>query len=406
LAGDTPHSGPHGAKASGRRASASGVRASAVQTGAVQAGAVQTGASGAAAGKSGARSVSASKYAALDLGTNNCRLLVAQPDRDGTGFKVTDAFSRIVRLGEGVEHTGMLSDDAIDRTISALRVCAGKMRRANVVRARSIATEACRRASNGNEFLHRVRNETGIELEIIDPGEEAALALAGCVPLIDPDCRHALVFDIGGGSTELIWVEVVNGGKCDINGEATPGEAISGEPVRVLGWTSLALGVVTLTERYGGAEIAPEAYCSMVDHVADALASFETEHDIGRLAASGAAHMLGTSGTVTTLAAVHLDLPRYDRGKVDGVWIDVADIAQVSEMLSGMSFDERARHGCIRRARADLVIAGCAILEAITRTWPMQRLRVADRGLREGMLSRMMTEDKVIAPVDTLAGAN
>jgi len=323
-----------------------------------------------------------SRYAALDLGTNNCRLLVAEPNRHGPGFKVTDAFSRIVRLGEGVEQSGILSDAAVDRTLSALRVCANKMRRANVSRARTVATEACRRATNGDDFLRRVRQETGIDLEIINPGEEASLALAGCAPLIDPDCQNALVFDIGGGSTELIWVEI---------DKATGGEA------RVLGWTSLALGVVTLTERYGGEEIAPEAYRQMVEFVAGELTAFEDGHGIRDIAAGGAAHMLGTSGTVTTLAAVHLGLPRYDRSKVDGIWIDVDDISRVSGLLGGMNFEERAQHSCIRRARADLVIAGCAIMEAIIQTWPMQRLRVADRGLREGMLNQMMTADQTVS---------
>jgi exopolyphosphatase/guanosine-5'-triphosphate,3'-diphosphate pyrophosphatase len=334
---------------------------------------------GAASAYAGGECPSLRNYAALDLGTNNCRLLVARPKPDGAGFNVTDAFSRIVRLGEGVEQNGVLSRAAIDRTVSALRVCAGKMRRAKVVRTRTVATEACRRAGNGADFLRRVRNETGIELEIIEPGEEAALALAGCTPLIDPGSRYALVFDIGGGSTELIWVEI---------------DASGAQPARVLGWTSLALGVVTLTERYGGREIAPEVYRRMVDYVAAELGPFEAEHDIRRLAASGAAHLLGTSGTVTTLAAVHLDLPRYDRAQVDGVWINVADIGRVSTLLGGMSFEERARHACIRRARADLIVAGCAILEAIIQTWPMQRLRVADRGLREGMLSQMMAADR------------
>jgi len=297
-------------------------------------------------------------YAAVDLGTNNCRLLIAQPA--ATGFRVVDAFSRIVRLGEGVEHTGRLSDAAINRTVSALRVCATKIRR----------------AENGQDFLDRVQRQTGIALEIIDPQEEAALALAGCSPLVDPACTNALVFDIGGGSTELIWVETV-----------------AGVPPRLKGWVSLALGVVTLTERHGGNEVTPEAYRRMVETVADQLEAFEDRHGIREAASSGGAHFLGTSGTVTTLAAVHLGLPRYDRSQVDGAWIPTGEISQISDMLSGMSFQERANHPCIRRARADLVIAGCAIMEAIIAAWPMARLRVADRGLREGMLTQMMTAD-------------
>jgi exopolyphosphatase / guanosine-5'-triphosphate,3'-diphosphate pyrophosphatase len=318
---------------------------------------------------------SAQTYAAIDLGTNNCRLLIAEPRE--AGFQVVDAFSRIVRLGEGVDRSGVLSEAAIDRTISALRVCAGKMRSSRVARTRTVATEACRRAANGQSFLDRVVQETGIELEIIDPGEEAGLALAGCTPLLDPECRHALVFDIGGGSTELIWVEII--------GEEEP---------RVIGWTSLACGVVTLTERHGGDEISPQTYDDMVGFVTGLLHDFEAEHNIRDAIQTDKAHLLGTSGTVTTLAAVHLDLPRYDRAQVDGTWIDVADLEVVAGGLRGMSFEQRAQNPCIRRARADLVVAGCAIMDAITGMWSMERLRVADRGLREGMLTRMMTADR------------
>jgi exopolyphosphatase / guanosine-5'-triphosphate,3'-diphosphate pyrophosphatase len=317
----------------------------------------------------------AQTYAAIDLGTNNCRLLIAEP-RD-TGFHVVDAFSRIVRLGEGVDSSGVLSDAAIDRTVSALRVCAGKMRSSRVARTRTVATEACRRAANGQGFLERVARETGIELEIIDPGEEAGLALAGCTPLIDPECRHALVFDIGGGSTELIWVEIV-----------------PGDDPRVIGWTSLSCGVVTLTERHGGDEISSATYEDMVQFVTGLLHEFEAEHNIREAIRTDKAHLLGTSGTVTTLAAVHLELPRYDRSKVDGTWIDVASLGAVAGRLKNMSFEQRAQNPCIRRARADLVVAGCAIMDAITGMWNMQRLRVADRGLREGMLTQMMSADR------------
>ncbi len=319
---------------------------------------------------------SSAAYAAIDLGTNNCRLLIAEP-RD-VGFQVVDAFSRIVRLGEGVDSSGVLNEAAIDRTISALRVCAGKMRQSSVVRARTVATEACRRASNGQRFLDRVRTETGIDLEIIDPGEEAGLALAGCTPLLDPECRYALVFDIGGGSTELIWVEIRED-----------------EEPKVLGWTSLACGVVTLTERYGGDEISPRTYEEMMHSVTHLLQEFEAEHGICAAIQANKAHLLGTSGTVTTLAAVHLDLPRYDRSRVDGSWIEVEALEAVARSLRGMSFEQRAQNPCIRRARADLVVAGCAIVDAITAMWSMQHLRVADRGLREGMLTRMMTADRL-----------
>ena len=313
-------------------------------------------------------------YAALDLGTNNCRLLIARPE--GSGFRVVDAFSRIVRLGQGVAASGRLDEEAMSRTIAALGVCAGKMRRRGVDRAHCIATQACRWARNGGEFLARVEAETGLAFEIIEAEAEASLALAGCASLLDPDCARALVFDIGGGSTELTWVGILP--------EAEP---------EVLGWTSLELGVVNLSEDIDGREPTPEGYAAMVARVVEGLGPFRAELGSDPENLDGSAHLLGTSGTVTTLAAVHLGLEKYQRERVDGAWMKLGDIAGVAQRLAGMSYDERVAHPCIRRGRADLVVAGCAIMEAISRLWPMRRLCVADRGLREGMLLALMAAD-------------
>jgi exopolyphosphatase/guanosine-5'-triphosphate,3'-diphosphate pyrophosphatase len=313
-------------------------------------------------------------YAALDLGTNNCRLLVARPAAQG--FRVIDAFSRITRLGEGVSLTGRLSDAAMTRTIDALRVCAGKIRRRGADRARCVATEACRMATNGTAFLERVKAETGLTLEIIAAREEARLAVAGCAPLLDPGCARGLIFDIGGGSTEVIWLDLAD----------------AAEP-EVLAWTSLPVGVVTLAERHGGHSVTVEAYEAMIGEVRALLETFEATHSIARDIANAAAdiQVLGTSGTVTTITAVHMDLPRYDRNQVDGSWMAFADVVAVSHRLRAMPYETRASHPCIGRERADLVVAGCAILEGIHRTWPAGCLRVADRGVREGLLSGLMT---------------
>ena len=305
--------------------------------------------------------------AALDLGTNNCRLLVARPN--GAGFRIIDAFSRIVRLGEGLAASGTLSEAAMDRTLAALQVCADKMRRRGVTHARSVATEACRRAGNCEPFVERVRAETGIELEIISCSEEAALAFNGCAPLLDQHRARAVVFDIGGGSTELGWLSVGPDGVPQLEG-----------------WVSVPLGVVTLTERYGGDAITRETYAAMVAEVAGHLHPFEAAHDIARHVGAGAVQMLGTSGTVTTLAGVHLGLRRYDRNVVDGSYLDFADIHSVTRWLAGQDCAGRAANPCIGPERADLVVAGCAILEAICSHWPVGRLRVADRGVREGIL--------------------
>jgi exopolyphosphatase / guanosine-5'-triphosphate,3'-diphosphate pyrophosphatase len=316
-------------------------------------------------------------YAALDLGTNNCRLLIARPS--GDSFRVIDAFSRIIRLGEGVSGTRRLSGEAIDRAVAALGVCRDKMENRGVTRSRLIATEACRRAENGGEFLALIREQVGIDLEIVDRGTEADLAATGCTPLIDPDARGVLLFDIGGGSSELVSL-------------APSVPAARGPPEPVMrSWVSLPVGVVTLAERYGGISVDRALFETMVADVANHVAPFTAAHG-GDL---DGVHMLGTSGTVTTIAGIHLRLPRYDRRKVDGCWLSESDITAVIDELIAMTYHERAANACIGSERADLVLAGCAILQAIRRSFPCPRLRVADRGLREGILVKLMREDGV-----------
>jgi exopolyphosphatase/guanosine-5'-triphosphate,3'-diphosphate pyrophosphatase len=316
-------------------------------------------------------------YAALDLGTNNCRLLIARPA--GDGFRVVDAFSRIIRLGEGVAASRRISEAAIARAVEALQVCRDKMSARGVLRARLIATEACRAAENGEAFRARVAEQAGLELEIIDSATEARLAATGCTELFDPAASGVILFDIGGGSSELVRL-------------GRPGTGRRGPPKPdIVGWASLPLGVVTLAERYGGHVVSPATYEAMVDEVAGFVEKFAAAHPHD----PDGFHMLGTSGTVTTIAGVFLRLKRYDRRRVDGCWLSDQEISRVIAELMAMSFDERAANPCIGAERADLVLAGCAILDAIRRSYPCPRLRVADRGLREGMLVEMMREDGV-----------
>lgn len=308
-------------------------------------------------------------YAALDLGTNNCRLLIARPS--ATSFTVIDAFSRIVRLGEGLAATGRLSDAAIERTLAALAICADKLRRRNVTLARSVATEACRRAANGADFIERAYRETGIALDIITAEEEARLAVLGCHILIEPGDDPALVFDIGGGSTELVLIDTRS-------------------PVpTVLDWHSAPWGVVSLTESAGGGDGTTgraAAYARMREIVADSIAPFAARLPTG----IAKPRLLGTSGTVTTLASVHLGLDRYDRSAVDGLIVPAGSMRRISADLASRSIGERAMLPCIGAERADLVVAGCAILETILDIWPAEQLGVADRGIREGILRRLM----------------
>lgn len=315
-------------------------------------------------------------FAALDLGTNNCRLLVAVPGRPGQ-FRVIDAFSRIVRLGEGLGASGRLSQAAMDRAVEALKVCGEKLRARRIENARLVATEACRAAANGEEFLARVADEAGLTLEIIDRQTEARLAVSGCGSLVERETTGVVLFDIGGGSSEIALI--------DMRGQRSPRLAS-----HIVAWTSLPVGVVSLAEKFGGRDVSRETFGAMVDHVAVLLDAFAGRDRLNHLMSGAGFHLLGTSGTVTTLAGVHLDLERYDRRRVDGLWMDRDSVDRMVEKLLGWDFQQRVSNACIGADRADLVLAGCAILEAIRGVWPSERLRVADRGLREGILSELM----------------
>ncbi|MBT4933489.1 MAG: Ppx/GppA family phosphatase [Rhodospirillaceae bacterium] len=325
--------------------------------------------------------MSGNVYAAIDLGTNNCRLLVALVKNDT--FRVIDSFSRIVRLGEGLSRSDQFNEEAVERTIEALHVCAEKMQFRGVGKSRSIATEACRRAADCDAFYKRALGETGIELETISPEQEAQLTLDGCAQLLDRDTPRAIVFDIGGGSTELMWVERSN-----------TGEAV------VLAMLSLPIGVVTLVEQHGSGIIERHVYEEIIARVEAEIQPFDRQHGISDYLASHATQLLGTSGTVTTLGGLYLNLPRYNRAQVDGLNMRVETISAISERLAGMNHDERAQNGCIGPERADLVVMGCAILDAICRHWPAPTIRAADRGIREGLLMGLIK-----ANGDTFTGA-
>ena len=326
-------------------------------------------------------------FAALDLGTNNCRLLIATPS--SRGFRIVDAFSRIVRLGEGVDENGRLSEAAMDRALGALAVCAEKIGRRGVTRIRAVATQACRAAANGEAFIERVAHTTGLRLSLISPLEEAQLAVAGCLDLLDREAKAALVLDVGGGSTELSWVDLT-----------APGLDV--DPRRLAYWklpiratVSIPLGVVTLAERFPeetGDGVAH--FRVMVEEVKGRVAAFVDAEAFRPLFEAGEAHLVGTSGAITSLAGLHLDLPRYDRSRVDGLWMTRAECEAVADRLSRMTVSERAGQPCIGVDRADLVLAGAAILQAVQELWPCHRVRVADRGLREGLLLSLMSRER------------
>lgn len=327
---------------------------------------------------SGASGRDAPLYGALDLGTNNCRLLIARPARDG--FRVVDSFSRIVRLGEGLSHTGRLDDRAMDRAYDALALCAERVARKGLDASRltAVATQACRAADNGEVFVERVRRGTGLKLKIIDPAEEAGLSVAGCLNLFDPRAEAVLVIDVGGGSTELSWMT-----------RSTRG-------FESKGWLSAPLGVVSLAERHPEPADNTEAWFeAMVADVSEHLAAGgPNDASVRPLFESGRVHMVGTSGAITSLAGIHLGLRRYQRDLVDGLWMTRGDCEAAAARLKSLGPAGRAAESCIGPDRADLVLAGAAILEAVQRAWPCERVRVADRGLREGLLLQRMREDR------------
>lgn len=315
-------------------------------------------------------------YGAVDLGTNNCRLLVAKPVQGG--FRIIDAFSRVVRLGEGLGRTGALSDEAMDRAVNALAICAGKLGRRQTTRLRAVATEACRAAENSSYFVDRVREETGIALDVITPGEEARLAVMGCWSLLEDCPGRAIVFDIGGGSTEVILTEV----------------GPSGEP-RIIDWLSIPLGVVTLSDRIDGKELSQELYQEIRAEIGSKLAAFNARNDLDNNEDDDIC-LLGTSGTVTTLTSVHLGLEEYDRNVVDGAQVKLADISKLAGEVTFMDHADRVAIPCIGSERADLVVPGCAIFEALVDSWNTEEMTIADRGIREGVLRNLMRRDPLV----------
>ncbi|MDE9449098.1 Ppx/GppA family phosphatase [Aliiroseovarius sp. Z3] len=339
----------------------------------------------------------ASLYAALDLGTNSCRMLVAQPK--GSQFHVVDSFSKSVQLGNGLEASGRLSRSSMSRTVQALRICRKKLIKHDVKRMRLVATEACRRASNGKSFMNYIRRETGLELEIIKPEEEARLAVVSCAPLVSTKTEQLLVVDIGGGSTELVWIDLSKVPSLERPraimrmGRGFVGGVSDFPAASVVDWISVPLGVATLREMFDDVEDDAGRYALMSVHFEEQLAGFSPfHHEPPR----EGFQIIGTSGTVTTVAATHLGLRRYDRTKVDGLRMTSDQIERVIQGYLALGPQGRRMNSHIGRDRQSLIMSGAAILQALLRVWPTDRLSVADRGLREGILYSQMSADGVL----------
>lgn len=316
-------------------------------------------------------------YAAVDLGTNNCRLLVARPH--GTSFRVVDSYSQVVRLGEGLAATGQLSEASMGRAVSALKAIRQKLRHHKVGKVRCIATEACRKAGNGADFIQKAREETGLSFKIIGASEEARLAAIGCHDLIDNEADLVMVLDIGGGSTEISFVDLKGLEDRSLKG------LLNAVPIKA--WRSFPLGVVTLTESHTNDD---DPYTAMREHARSLMTDWTQGAAFSEMVRDNQSYIIGTSGTVTCLAGIHLKLQKYRRDKVDGIWMEYGEAREIIQRLNSLGREGRIALPTIGEERADLMMAGCAILDAAWDIWPADRLRVADRGLREGLLLSMM----------------
>jgi exopolyphosphatase/guanosine-5'-triphosphate,3'-diphosphate pyrophosphatase len=336
-------------------------------------------------------------YAALDLGTNSCRMLIAQPK--GSQFHVVDSFSKSVQLGAGLERTGRLSRNSMHRTIQALRVCQQKLKHHRVKHMRLVATEACRRAKNAKDFIAQVKRETGLRLDIIAPEEEARLAVISCAPLVSMKTEQLLVVDIGGGSTELVWIDLTSVPAWDrpraimrlhsgFHTQDSPFPA-----AKVVDWISVPLGVATLRDLFNDVDDDAARYALMSCHFEEKLSNFSPYRD--EQSREGF-QIIGTSGTVTTVAASHLGLKRYDRTKVDGLRMTSDQIDLVIRKYLELGPQGRKMDPRIGNDRQALIMSGSAILQALLRIWPTDRLSVADRGLREGLLYAQMSVNGVL----------
>lgn len=315
-------------------------------------------------------------FAAIDLGTNSCRLVIASPTP--ASFRIVETFSKITRLGEGIINDNELSRPAMRRTINALKVCAGVIEEyAPIYRSRFVATAACRRAKNCKEFLDLVKKETGLTIETISSKEESRLAVVGCIPLLNRNIRRALVFDIGGGSTEISLARVTNSGKTFIEG-----------------FVSLPYGVVTISEAFPSRDMTALAYDTIIERTHKLLKEFDEKYNIREAIKNQEIQIIGTSGTVTVLGAVHLNLPRYNRSAVDGISITRQDIDRAIAKIKRLGDEGRKKHPCIGAQKADLTMAGCAIIEGLCSFWPIEEITVADRGIREGILLDMMHSNR------------
>lgn len=308
-------------------------------------------------GRSGARRVGS-----IDAGTNTFRLLIAElegPDR----FLPLHVSRDIIRLGRGFRARGMISEEAARRALSTLQGYAATLREYGAQEVRAVATSVCREASNGPAFLDRVRAETGIPLEAIVAAEEARLALKGALTVVSADGGPLLLVDIGGGSTEFVLAR-----------RDRPADPIS-----------LPLGVVHLTEEFLRHDPpAPAEMAALQAHLDRALAAGLAAYR--PLLGQPGLTLVGTAGTITTLAAMELGLEVYDPARVNHLRLSRAALSRLLGALTPLPARERLRIRPLEPGREDVIVAGALILAQVMEWFQVPEVVVSDGGLLEGLI--------------------
>jgi exopolyphosphatase/guanosine-5'-triphosphate,3'-diphosphate pyrophosphatase len=317
-------------------------------------------------------------------------------------LKVIDSFAKIISLGEGIKQTGVLSEEAIERTIVALRACKKKLDSHRIYKMRAVATEACRQASNTKSLIERVNSEIGVDLEVISPQEEARLVLKGCSGVISDEKNYGILMDIGGGSTEVVWLKINKG--------------MTRPTISVIDSISLPFGVVTISDTYTHSKNNQEIYTVLRKNILSTIDTFMKKNNIRTNFSKGDVQVITSSGTTTTLGSLTLGLSTYDRSSVDGKDFSSKKIVEVGEELlsrylsstpttvklgkeknfiTNKFFDHvldksSEEFKIFAYNRMGLLAAGVVIINSILESIGDCLVRIADRGVREGILYDLM----------------
>lgn len=311
-------------------------------------------------------------FAAIDLGSRNCRTIVGCQSKAGA-FEYIETYSKSVSLADGVAASKKLSRKSMDRTIEALAFCSKVLSRYAGLTYLAVATDAMRRAENASVFIKRVKRELGLIISIITPQEEAYYAALGCIEVLSLETEIFVVFDIGGGSSEIALCRQK-----------------SDKDIELIDSLSIPYGVINLLESKD--HLTFSGYSNLVQKISDLSRDFLNQYAT-TLDFVNNFQCIGTSGTTTTVAALNMNLRFYDREKINDSILQFSEILKTVHYVQSLSEDERKLHPYISQSNEDLVLGGLTILEGIVRGLPASTITVTDRGVRDGVVYAL-THDK------------